>query len=130
MYSACNTLGIHPVVVSSVGSSAYGANTEDLLIIDIENILFNNGNLSTRSGAASLGGRNGKMGLYLGKGYIFSEAKKYKMPNETIEGAELITEIGPKIKIDFDIKVMPLMIGVTNAILDDKKLKICWDYFQ
>ena len=97
-----------------------------------------NGNKETVIGLAgigdlyvtSLGGRNGKMGLYLGKGYIFSEAKKYKMPNETIEGAELITEIGPKIKIDFDIKVMPLMIGVTNAILDDKKLKICWDYFQ
>ena len=40
------------------------------------------------------GGRNSKMGGYLGKGMTFKEAKKTKMPNDTIEGADLAQEIG------------------------------------
>ena len=52
------------------------------------------------------------------------------MPNETIEGAELIFEIGSKIKKDFNIKIMPLMIGMVDAILYDKELKINWNDFK
>ena len=40
------------------------------------------------------GGRNSKMGAFLGEGIVFSEAKKDKMPNVTVEGADLIFEIG------------------------------------
>ena len=79
---------------------------------------------------SAVGGRNSKMGTFLGQGYIYSEAKKLKMPNETIEGAELVFEIGTKIKNDFDIKKMPLMISVINSILDDKKLIINWNDFN
>ena len=39
------------------------------------------------------GGRNSKMGEYLGKGMNFKEAKKTKMPNDTIEGADLAQEL-------------------------------------
>ena len=42
------------------------------------------------------GGRNRKMGQHLGEGYSYSEAKKKFMPNDTVEGAELAFEIGPK----------------------------------
>ena len=35
------------------------------------------------------GGRNSKMGEYLGQGMTFKEAKKTKMPNDTVEGADL-----------------------------------------
>ena len=51
------------------------------------------------------------------------------MPNVTIEGAELILEIGKKIKEDFDDKKLPLMIAMIDAILEDKKLEIKWDNF-
>ena len=79
---------------------------------------------------SSNGGRNSKMGSYIGMGYLYSEIKKRKMPNETIEGAELIFEIGSKIKKDFNIKIMPLMIGMVDAILYDKDLKINWNDFK
>ena len=79
---------------------------------------------------SAAGGRNSKMGSYIGDGIVFSEAKKTKMPNVTVEGAELIFEIGEKVKQDFDDKKLPLMIAMINAILGDKKLDIKWDNFN
>jgi glycerol-3-phosphate dehydrogenase (NAD(P)+) len=70
------------------------------------------------------------MGTLIGEGMIFSEAKKNKMPDITVEGADLIFEIGKKIKEDFDEKKLPLMIAVINAILEDKKLEIKWENFS
>ena len=52
------------------------------------------------------------------------------MPTETVEGAELIFEIGSNIKNDFNMKKMPLLIGMVDAILDDKKFDINWEYFH
>ena len=52
------------------------------------------------------------------------------MSNVTIEGAELIFEIGKKVKEDFDENKLPLMIAMINAILEDKKLKIKWENFN
>jgi glycerol-3-phosphate dehydrogenase (NAD(P)+) len=79
---------------------------------------------------SAAGGRNSKMGALIGDGIIFSEAKKNKMPNVTVEGAELIFEIGKKVKEDFDDKKLPLMIAMINAIIDDKKLDIKWENFN
>ena len=52
------------------------------------------------------------------------------MPNVTIEGAELIFEIGKKVKEDFNEKKLPLMISLIYAILEDKILKINWENFN
>ena len=52
------------------------------------------------------------------------------MPNVTVEGAELIFEIGNKVKKDFDDKKLPLMIAMIDAILKDKKLDIKWENFN
>ena len=79
---------------------------------------------------SAAGGRNSKMGGFIGEGIIFSEAKKTKMPNVTVEGAELIFEIGKRVKEDFDDKKLPLMIAMINAILEDKKLDIKWENFN
>ena len=76
------------------------------------------------------GGRNSKMGKYLGQGLTFQEAKKTKMQNVTVEGAELIFEIGSKVKKDFDETKLPLMIAIINTILNDKKLDINWNKFN
>tara|TARA_B100002052_G_scaffold283827_1_gene295128 strand:- start:185 stop:1219 length:1035 start_codon:yes stop_codon:yes gene_type:complete len=78
---------------------------------------------------SSAGGRNSKMGTLIGEGTVFSKAKKNKMPNVTVEGADLIFEIGNKVKEDFDEKKLPLMIAMINAILEDKKLDIKWKNF-
>ena len=79
---------------------------------------------------SSGGGRNSKMGSYIGEGMIFSEAKKLKMEKVTVEGADLAIEIGKKVNQDFDKKKLPLMLGMINAIVNDKKLELDWQYFN
>ena len=76
------------------------------------------------------GGRNSKMGEYLGLGMTFKEAKKTKMPNDTVEGADLAIEIGTKVKSDFDNKALPLMTSMINTICDEIPLKIDWKNFK
>ena len=79
---------------------------------------------------SSGGGRNSLMGSFIGQGMIFSEAKKNKMPKVTVEGADLAMEIGKKVNEDFDKKKLPLMLGMINAILEDKKLEFSWQHFN
>jgi glycerol-3-phosphate dehydrogenase (NAD(P)+) len=79
---------------------------------------------------SSGGGRNSKMGSYIGAGMTFSEAKKSKMEKVTVEGADLAIEIGKKVNQDFDKKKLPLMLGMINAILNDQKLELDWQYFN
>ena len=78
---------------------------------------------------SAYGGRNSKMGYYIGQGMTYEEVKKSKMPNDTVEGVELIKEIGSKVKSDFTIKELPVMIGMINAILDKRELNIEWKNF-
>ena len=97
-----------------------------------------NGKKETVKGLAGLGdlyvssggGRNAKMGLYIGEGLTFSEAKKTKMEKVTVEGAELAKEIAKKVNEDFDEKKLPLMLSMINAIVDDKKLELNWELFR
>ena len=79
---------------------------------------------------SSGGGRNAKMGSYIGEGLSFSEAKKTKMEKVTVEGADLAKEIAKKVKQDFDEKTLPLMISMINAIVENKKLDLNWDLFR
>jgi glycerol-3-phosphate dehydrogenase (NAD(P)+) len=60
----------------------------------------------------------------------FSEEKKKKMEKVTVEGADLAIEIGEKVNQDFDKKKLPLMLGMINAIINDKKLELDWQYFN
>ena len=79
---------------------------------------------------SSGGGRNAKMGSYIGEGLTFSKAKKDKMEKITVEGADLAVEIAQKVKQDFSEKKLPLMIRMINAIVEDKKLELDWDSFR
>ena len=79
---------------------------------------------------SSGGGRNAKMGFYIGEGMTVTEAKKNKMKNVTIEGADLAKEIGNKVNEEFNEKQLPLMLAMINAILNDKKLKLNWELFR
>jgi len=75
---------------------------------------------------SSAGGRNSKMGKYLGEGNDYKTAKEKFMKNDTIEGAELVFEIGKKILKDFDKTKIPLMTSLIKSIIDNKKLEIKW----
>jgi glycerol-3-phosphate dehydrogenase (NAD(P)+) len=73
---------------------------------------------------SAAGGRNSKMGSYLGKGFTFKIAKKRFMPNDTVEGEQLAREIAPFILKKINKKRIPLMINLLNAILKNKKFKV------
>jgi len=75
---------------------------------------------------SALGGRNSKMGEYLGKGFTYKKAKKKFMPNDTIEGAQLAFEIAPYILKKINNKKIPLMVALLKAISKNKKLNIKW----
>jgi len=73
---------------------------------------------------SAAGGRNSKMGSYLGKGFTFKIAKKRFMPNDTVEGEQLAKEIAPFILKRVDKKKIPLMVNLLRTIISNKKLKI------
>ena len=73
---------------------------------------------------SAAGGRNSKMGSYLGKGFTYKTAKKKFMERDTVEGEQLVREIAPFIMKIIDKKKIPLMANLFKAILRNKKLKI------
>ena len=73
---------------------------------------------------SAAGGRNSKMGSYLGKGFTFKSAKRRFMPKDTIEGEQLAREIAPFILKKINKKKIPLMVYLLKAILNNKKIKI------
>ena len=56
--TACKALQLIPITITSVGASQWGANQVDFTWLDMESILYENELISSRSMAASIGGRN------------------------------------------------------------------------
>lgn len=56
VYAAAQELGVRPIVISSVGSSYWGASDPEMTWLDMETILYDQGILRHRSVAASIGG--------------------------------------------------------------------------
>jgi poly-gamma-glutamate system protein len=80
--TACKALGVIPITITSVGASQWGANLVDFTWLDMESILFENGLISSRSIAASIGGRN-DMGRLLspsGRDLIMENINKHDLP--------------------------------------------------
>mgnify|MGYP003298088344 FL=1 len=73
---------------------------------------------------SAVGGRNSKMGEYLGKGYTFKIAKNKFMRNDTVEGADLAKEIAPYVLKKIKKNKIPLMHALLSAIIKNKKLKV------
>ena len=124
-------------IYSMLIGSAKGNNTSSALfrksIQEMEYLIkFFKGKKETVYGLAGLadlyvsavGGRNSKMGEYLGRGLTFKNAKKRFMKDETVEGADLAYEIAPYIYKKINNRKIPLMIALLNSIVKNKKLKI------
>ena len=124
-------------IYSMIIGSGQGENTSSALFrksIDEMDYLINyfKGKKETVYGLAGIGdlyvsavgGRNSKMGEYLGKGFTFKSAKRKYMKEDTVEGADLAFEIAPYILKKINRKKIPLMIALLNAITKNKKLKI------
>ena len=71
---------------------------------------------------SAIGGRNSKMGNFLGKGFKFTTAKKKFMPKDTVEGEQLAREIAPYILKKIDKKKIPLMYHLLKTIVYDRKI--------
>ena len=71
---------------------------------------------------SAAGGRNSKMGSYLGQGYTFNNAKRKFMPKETVEGEQLAREIAPFVLNIIQQKKIPLMTKLIKSIINNKKL--------
>ena len=71
---------------------------------------------------SAAGGRNSKIGGYLGQGYTFNNAKRKFMPNETVEGEQLAREIAPFVLKKIQQKKIPLMTKLIKSIINNKKL--------
>ena len=95
------------------------------------------GNVDTTYGLAGagdlyvsiLGGRNARLGFYLGKGLLYKSIVRKQMKNITVEGAELIKSSGAKILFLVGQKKLPLLKSLLKAIKKNKKLKIDWKQF-
>jgi glycerol-3-phosphate dehydrogenase (NAD(P)+) len=80
------------------------------------------------------GGRNGRMGRYLGLGMPYSEAKSKYMADVTIEGAQLAEAIGPTIKNliaqgQLEGQALPLLQTMIEIVCHDAAVEIPWDTF-
>ena len=148
VFTSTDIIGVEVcAAIKNIFSMAVGSteelNTAAALIkqsID-EMIIFTeklNGRKETVMGLAGIGdlyvsadgGRNSKMGKFLGQGMSFKEAKQKKMQKDTVEGADLVHDIGKQVKSDFDEKTLPLMFSLINTILNKEKLKVEWKYFK
>ena len=72
------------------------------------------------------GGRNSKMGYYLGNGKKYLNIKKLEMKNITTEGCDLAIEVGPAIQKKFKRDKFPIMFALIDSICKNKKLEIKW----
>lgn len=63
--AAVKALGLHPIIITSVGSSWWGANSPDFTWLDMETVLYENMVFDYRSTAASAGGSDDNGGLRL-----------------------------------------------------------------
>ena len=82
LLSACQVMGIHPIIISSIGASQWGANQVDFTWLDMEEILIENKLINSRSVASSIGGRNdmGRLLSPLGRDLIMENIKNYDLP--------------------------------------------------
>lgn len=102
LLSVCETMNITPMIMSSAGSSAWGANRVDLSWPIIESYLFDNNFLKNRSIVYSMGGDNDNGDNLSDKGIEILESS---IPNNVnfINEFSLIDNISKKINF-FDSK--------------------------
>lgn len=82
----------------------------------------------------SMGGRNSRMGSYLGQGAPYSVAKREHMADVTIEGAQLAQAIGPTVESlvaagELDATATPLMLKMIEIVCHDAAVEFPWDAF-
>lgn len=98
-YAACWAIGAKPLVITSVGSSDWGANLPNLTWLDMERILSERGIFPYRSAAASIGGGsdNGRGMSPEGRRLILEAVKRNGV--ELIQTSDLEASIAKRVEI-------------------------------
>ena len=117
----------------NAASALFEQSLREMLII----IKKYNGLTSTVMGPAgagdlyvsALGGRNSKMGSFLGKGYLYKKIISSQMKGVTIEGAELMLDVGSILLRIVGQTKLPLAALLYKVITKNKKLVIDWKKF-
>ena len=124
---------IYAMIIGAGQSLNAASNLFQKSIVEMKYLIkFFKGDVETIIGLAGVGdlyvsaagGRNSKMGSYLGKGFKFRIAKKRFMAKDTVEGEQLVREIAPFVLKKIDKKKIPLMINLIKTIKDNRKLNI------
>ena len=124
---------IYAMIIGAGQSLNAASNLFQKSIVEMKYLIkFFKGDVETILGLAGVGdlyvsaagGRNSKMGSYLGKGFKFRIAKKRFMAKDTVEGEQLVREIAPFVLKKINKKKIPLMINLIKTIKDNKKLSI------
>ncbi len=81
------------------------------------------------------GGRNSRMGRLLGAGWTYGRAKAERMPEDTVEGAELALAVGPTLDAMLAAGPLarddlPLTCAIMRAIRANEPLVIPWRAFH
>jgi poly-gamma-glutamate system protein len=104
LYCACEVMGIEPIVITSLGSSTWGANNPDFTWLDMELLLFESKIISYRSVAASMGGGtdNGRGLSYKGRMLLLDAIKRNNVELIFSGNLDNILEAGGSLRKNID----------------------------
>ena len=108
LLAACEALKIHPIILSSVGSSSWGANREDMTWLDIETNLYDKKMIDYRSLAVSIGGEND-----LGEN-LSDDGIEIIEENIISNNSDLINENSLKENIDYKMDLYTSKLPIEN----------------
>ena len=112
---ACDAMNVHPIVITSIGASQWGATDPDMTWLDMEQILYDNELISSRSIAASIGGRNdqGRLLSPEGRELIKKNIEENGIP--LISGSELKVNIQQRME-RFGNKSIKAVVNIGGGV--------------
>jgi poly-gamma-glutamate system protein len=116
---ATETAGLEPLIFSSIGSSAFGANLPQLTYWDIENHLYRNGIIGQRTICATPGGENDNGSSFWPGGLEIAEAAALRNNYPLVVPVDLRQAVSMKYKQikSFDPVRLFINIGGNQAAL-------------
>ncbi len=115
--AAIQTLKLKPVIISSLGSSQWGANDPDFLWVDMERILYENHIFPFRSVAGSIGGKGdrGREMTQAGRDLLVKAMERNSLP--PIQFHTVHENVDHRMKIYYKNGVPKVFINVGGGVI-------------